>query len=222
MEGKFNYYLIPGMGADRRIFAHFKLNNGVIHYLEWIDHGNAKNLADYAKAIAEQIKTENNILIGSSMGGMMAVELSRIIKPQLTVLVSAPIGIQQFPRILRIVKKIKIHKAVSPNTIPRLYKLADTFMGFKNEQQRVMFYEMMDKLGPRFIHFSVGAVLEWQNTIEPEGKYIQIVGTKDVLFDYKKMKQPYLLKDGGHFSAFDRGEEVSSIINDYIQLKLHS
>lgn len=217
MEAKYNYYLIPGMGADRRIFENFTLHNGVVHYLEWTDHGEAKSLAEYANAIAKRIETENNILIGSSMGGMMAVELSRIVKPKLTVLVSAPTGVHQFPRILKAVKRLKIHKAVKPQNIPKLYKLADTFMGFKNEQQRAMFYDMIEKLGPRFIHFSVGAVLEWTNKEDPFGDFIQIIGTKDVLFDYKKMKSPYLLQGGGHFSAFDRGEEVSHIINKYLQ-----
>jgi hypothetical protein len=31
------------------------------------------------------------------------------------------------------------------------------------------------------------------------------------------MKNPVVLEGGGHFSAFDRGEEVSRIINDYIK-----
>ncbi len=219
MEAKYNYYLIPGMGADRRIFENFNLQNGVIHYLEWTDHGDAKSLSEYALFIAQRIQTDNNIIIGSSMGGMMAVELSRIVKPKLTVLVSAPTGVHQFPRLLKTVRRLRIHKAVKPHNIPKLYKLADTFMGFKNEQQRSMFYDMIEKLGPRFVHFSVGAVLEWTNKEDPFGEFIQIIGTKDVLFDYRKMKSPFILEGGGHFSAFDRGEEVSKIINRYVQNK---
>jgi pimeloyl-ACP methyl ester carboxylesterase len=212
-----NYYLIPGMGADHRIYQKFKLEHGNVHYLNWVDARDSRTMTDFAHIVAEKIQTQNNVIIGSSMGGMMSVELSRIVNPLATILISAPTGVHQFPKILKAVKQSKIHKAVTPKTIPYFYKLADTFMGFKSQQQRDMFYEMINGLGPKFIHFSVKAVLEWDNRDEPSGKYLQIVGSKDVLFDYRKMKNPIVLQNGGHFSAFDRGEEVSQIINDYVK-----
>jgi pimeloyl-ACP methyl ester carboxylesterase len=97
-----NYYLIPGMGADRRLFQHFDLKYGQIHYLDWIPHGDSKNLTDYAGLMSQRITTENNIIIGSSMGGMTAVEMSRLVKPLTTILVSAPTGRHEFPRILKL------------------------------------------------------------------------------------------------------------------------
>ncbi len=217
-----NYYLIPGMGADQRIYQNFNLRYGKVHYLNWVDAQDSKDMKDFAKIIANRITTENNVIVGSSMGGMMSVELSRIVNPLATVLISAPTGIHQFPRILKAAKQSKIHKVVTPKTIPYFYKLADTFMGFKNPQQRQMFYEMMSGLGPKFIHFSVNAVLEWDNQEEPSGKYLQIIGSKDVLFDYRKMKNPVVLENGGHFSAFDRAEEVSNIINNFVEKEVLS
>lgn len=215
--GEINYYLIPGMGADHRIYEGFHLEHGQVHYLDWVDPEAAANMSDFAGLIARRIQTENNILIGSSMGGMMAVELSRLVHPLATILISAPTGRHQFPQILKTVRMLRVHKAVNHRSIRYLYRLADTFMGFKNENQRQMFYEMMNALGPRFIHFSVGAVLEWSNREEPQGKYLQIIGSKDVLFDYRRMVSPVVLEGGGHFSAFDRADEVSAIINAYVR-----
>lgn len=215
--GKLNFYLIPGMGADRRIYSKFNLKNGVIHYLDWQSPKGAVDMPTFAMEVAKRITTENNIIIGSSMGGMMAVELSRIVKPLATILISAPVGVHQFPRILKAVKASRIHRAVSPKSIKYFYKFADTFMGFKSQQQRDMFYQMISELGPQFVHFSVRAVLEWKNTIPPHGNYIQIIGSKDVLFDYKKMESPIVLEGGGHFSCFDRADEVCEIINKYME-----
>lgn len=215
-----NYYLIPGMGADHRIYQRFELQHGNMHFLDWINPDKARDMQEFARIIAEQIQTENNVLVGSSMGGMMAVELSRIVKPRATILISAPTGVHQFPRILKVVKSSRIHRVVRPSVIPSLYRLADTFMGFKDENQRRMFYEMMSNLGPEFIHFSVNAVLDWKNRQPPEGKYLQIVGSKDVLFDYKKMENPVVLEGGGHFSCYDRSEEICSIINSFVEKEI--
>lgn len=213
--GKLHYYLIPGMGADRRIYQNYELVNGEIHFLEWEKPRQAKNFEEYAIEIAERIKTDNNVLVGSSMGGMMAVELSKHVKVEALILISAPTGIHQFPPILKWTKKSRIHRVFRPSAFRYLKNLADTFMGFKTPTQRAMFYEMMDNLGPEFIHFSVRALLEWQNNQEPKVDYLQIVGSKDVLFDYKKMKNPIVLENGGHFSCFDRSSEICEIINAY-------
>jgi pimeloyl-ACP methyl ester carboxylesterase len=214
---EFNYYLIPGMGANHRIYEKFKLENGRVHYLDWVDHRKSATLKDLAVIMAERINTSNNIIIGSSMGGMMAVELSHIVKPVSTILISAPTKKGQFPAVLKLIEKLKIHRLTSVNTIPKLYKLANTFMDFKNEDQKEMFFEMLNGLPPEFIHFSVRAVLEWENQIGPSGKHIQIIGSEDRLFNPKKMYRPIVLQGGGHFSAFDRGEQISEIINEYIR-----
>lgn len=213
----FNYYLIPGMGADHRIYSRFNLRYGQIHHLDWLPPRKAETFEEYAVEVSERITTENNIIIGSSMGGMMAVEVSKIIQPKSTILISAPVGIHEFPRILKFTKWTRIHHVVTPAMIEKLNFLANTFMGFKDENQKKLFFEMMDKLGPEFIRFSVKALLDWKNTERPRGDLLQIVGTKDVLFDYKKMKEPILLDGGGHFSCFDRSEEISNIINTYIE-----
>lgn len=212
----FNYYLIPGMGADRRIYSKFNLEHGSVHYLDWLPPKKANTFEEYAEEVAERITTQNNIIIGSSMGGMMAVEVSKLIDPTSTILISAPTGIHEFPRILKLTKWTRIHHVVTPAMIKRLNFLANTFMGFKNEEQKKMFFEMMENLGPEFIRFSVKALLDWKNEERPQGNLLQIVGSKDVLFDYKKMVNPIVLDGGGHFSCFDRSDEICAIINSYV------
>ncbi|MEZ4800777.1 MAG: hypothetical protein R2809_13575 [Flavobacteriales bacterium] len=94
---------------------------------------------------------------------------------------------------MKFTKWTRVHHAVSPRMVKNLNFLANTFMGFKDQNQKKLFFEMMDKLGPEFIRFSIKALLDWKNKERPSGDLLQIVGTKDVLFDHKKMKEPVLL-----------------------------
>jgi pimeloyl-ACP methyl ester carboxylesterase len=212
MTNSLNYYLIPGMGADKRLFQHFHLPNGRVHHLDWIPHASSKNLADYAQLMAQTITTDNNIIVGSSMGGMVTVEISKIIKPKGVALVSAPTGRHEFPRSLKSLNALKLHKALSPSQIMRLSKLADTFMGFRSNEQRALFYDMMKGNGPEFLHFSIDAVLGWQNVTAPEVPFIQIIGTKDRLFTKAKSPNAIMIEGSGHFTAFEKGKEVSELI----------
>jgi pimeloyl-ACP methyl ester carboxylesterase len=207
-----NYYLIPGMGADKRLFQHFQLPNGNVHYLDWIAHGSSRNLSEYAALMAHRIQTENNIIIGSSMGGMVTVEIAKQINPLGAVLVSAPTGRHEFPLSLKSLSALKLHRALSAKQVMRISKLCDLFMGFKTDQQRTMFYDMLKGNGEDFLHFSVGAVLEWDNITPPPVPFIQILGSKDKLFSHERIRSAHVIDGSGHFTAFEKGKEVSEII----------
>lgn len=217
-----NYYLIPGMGADNRLFKHFHLPNGKVHHLDWIPHRGSKNLCDYASLMAERITTDNNVIIGSSMGGMVTVEISKLINPMGAVLVSAPTGRHEFPQILKNINALRLHRALTPKQVLRVSKLADLFMGFKTPEQRAMFYDMLRGNGEEFLHFSVGAVLEWQNTTPPPIPFIQIIGTQDRLFKQSKIPKAIMIEGSGHFTAFEKGKEVSEIITRWTEQGLGS
>lgn len=212
MASTIHYYLIPGMGADKRLFQHFHLPNGTVHHLDWVPHGDSRNLREYASIMAECIQTDRNILVGSSMGGMVTVEIAKQIKPLGAVLVSAPAGRHQFPRSLKSLNALKLHRALNARQVMRISRLCDLFMGFKTPEQRAMFYDMLEGNGPEFLHFSVGAVLEWQNTLPPDVPYLQILGSQDKLFNAKKIPTAHVIEGSGHFTAFEKGKEVSEII----------
>ncbi len=217
MSTTLNYYLIPGMGADNRLFQHFHLPNGKVHHLDWIPHGSSTNLSEYASLMAERITTERNIIIGSSMGGMVTVEIAKQINPLGAVLVSAPTGRHEFPKRLKGLSALKLHRALNAKHVMRVSRLCDLFMGFKTNEQRAMFYDMLEGNGPEFLHFSVGAVLEWQNTTPPPVPFIQILGSEDKLFNPKKIPNTITLEGSGHFTAFEKGKEVSEIIVNWSQ-----
>lgn len=214
-----NYYLIPGMGADERLFSNFSLQYGTVTKLNWIPHEDSRNLSDYAALMSKRVTTENNIIIGSSMGGMVAVEMAKIINPLSTILVSAPTGRHQFPRVLKTFDFIKLHRALTPSQVMRIAGLADLFMGFKTPEQRAMFYDMLKSNGPEFLHFSIGAVLGWKNKEVPPGDFIQLIGTQDKLFDPRKIPGSIPLEGKGHFAAFEAGDQLSAIINEYVASK---
>ena len=217
MKKEINYYLIPGMGADKRLFQRFHLPNGKVHHLDWIAHEKSKSLREYAALMANRIQTENNIIVGSSMGGMVTVEISKQINPMGVVLVSAPAGRHEFPRSLKNLRALKLHRALNAKQVMRISRLCDLFMGFKTEEQRTMFYDMLSGNGEDFLHFSVGAVLEWENTTPPPVPFIQILGSKDKLFSHKKIRNAHIIDGSGHFTAFEKGTDVSEIIVNWAE-----
>ncbi|MDP4827728.1 MAG: alpha/beta hydrolase [Flavobacteriales bacterium] len=208
---EFNVHWLPGMGADRRLFSKIKVERVVHHYHEWRHLPGAKTLSDYASWLAENIDTERNIYIGSSMGGMMATELMRVKPADHLILLSAPSGRHEFPALLKNLSAIRIGRWFSPRQMHALNRMANTFMGFKNAEDQALFFEMLEGYGPEFLHFAVNAILEWKPS-EFNYPYVQIVGGDDRLFKSDRMRSPIVLPGAGHFMTWEKPEDLSALI----------
>ena len=75
--------LLPGIGADRRLFDEQRSCAAELHVIEWIPPVAAdETLIEYAKRLARTIDTSHPFAIGgASFGGMVALELTRHIQP---------------------------------------------------------------------------------------------------------------------------------------------
>jgi pimeloyl-ACP methyl ester carboxylesterase len=215
-----HYYLLPGMGADHRLYGKLKLHYGEMHLMDWVAHEDAKDLTDYARIIARHIRTEHNVIIGSSMGGMVAAELTDIVSPLGTVLISAPRNRSEFPPILKLADFLGPHRAMGPKTLMKLNKVANTFMGFSTKEHEALFYEMLRGNGEDFLHFSVRAVLGWKHRPQLAGQVLQIIGERDRLFKEKRMQSPVIVRNSGHFLAYEQPETLARLINTWVEEKI--
>ena len=208
-------YFLPGMAADLRLYSKMTIEGVEPVFIDWPHPEGAKTLTDYAHLLADRFmrSDEPHVLVGSSMGGMMAVELSHITAPVHTYLLSAPATRREFPDLLNRLRASRVHKLLGPKTVFRINRLADVFMGFKSDEDRALFYDMLEGYGPEFLHFAVNAVLEWDRQ-EPPAAYTQILGSDDKLFPPKRAEAPaHVIEGGGHFTTFEYPDELSALLN---------
>ena len=89
-DGLIDVYMIPGMGTDYRVYRDFNLNYGNIKYIQWADPGNIRTLEEYAALLKNQIDTSRKyIIVGTSFGGMIGVELSQKLNNPNLILISS-------------------------------------------------------------------------------------------------------------------------------------
>ncbi|MDG1262478.1 MAG: alpha/beta hydrolase [Flavobacteriales bacterium] len=207
-----NIYLFPGMGADERLFKPISIDHGNLHYIRWKHVPGARTMRDYAEHMCASITTENNIYLGSSLGGMMAREMASVRKPLDLILLSAPASRKEFPPVLNLAGALRMGRWFGPKTTFKLNRLADTFMGFSDPDDRALFYDMLTSYEPAFIHFAINAILEWERPDRPED-YFQLIGTKDALFKTKRMKAPATIEGAGHFMTFEEPDQISEYVN---------
>ncbi len=202
-------YAISGLGADKRVFDYLKLNCPLI-CIDWISPEKNESLKKYAQRLAEVIETDEVFgILGVSFGGTIAVEMSKILKPKLTVLISSAEVKQELRWSFRMVGKTGVFKMLP--TI--FFKPPKRIMGFLfGTKTTTLLNAILDDTDPAFVKWALSALAHWDNE-HCGGDTIKISGTKDKLIPPSKNNNSILIEDGQHFMIVDKADEISCIIN---------
>ena len=84
-----NIYCISGLGADEKAFAKIKVPGYALQHLLWLTPEKDEALEAYAKRMAKQIPDANPILMGLSFGGMLCIEIAKLIPVEKVILISS-------------------------------------------------------------------------------------------------------------------------------------
>lgn len=202
-------YCIGGLGADKRVFNCLKLDYP-IEVLDWIPSLRNENISEYAQRLIRNTSfKEPFVLLGVSFGGLIAVEISKMIKPKLLLLISSVEVSSQLRLIYRVLGKTKILKIIPKRLFLPPKFLANYLFGAKNKK---LLNQIIRDTDLKFAKWAVNQLACWQNDEVLEDCII-ISGTKDKLMPYYKTDRTVLIENGGHFMIVDKAKEISEIIN---------
>jgi pimeloyl-ACP methyl ester carboxylesterase len=208
-------FLFSGLGADRRVFEFLDLSGYRLHYIEWIEPKKRESIEEYAKRLLPQITEPNPILLGVSFGGMIAVEVGKLIQTEKIILISSAKTKSDIPALYSIIGRLKIHKLLPVNLMKKLPAFANWFFGVKSECDRKLLNRIIQETDEIFLPWAINTITNWNNeTGLPNITHIH--GTNDHILPSKEAN--YLIKDGGHFMIVNRASEVSKIIHKILAL----
>jgi pimeloyl-ACP methyl ester carboxylesterase len=216
MAGEFQLMLLPGLGADVRLFEPQRRAFPQLVVPPWIPPKKNESLSAYAARMAEMIEPPPSgpwILGGVSMGGMIAYEMARHRKPDTVVLIAScrtrqslrhgfhagahvvpwlPVGIWS------------VAKWLAPSVLAgsRRYDAA--------AQSRLV--RMFQEMDSAFMHWALSAILGWNPTLLAGVRVFQIHGGRDLMIPARSVDADTLIADGGHMINLTHAEEVNAFI----------
>ena len=207
-------YGISGLGADKRVFQFLNLEYEFIP-IDWIDPLKNESIAEYSKRFSSVIDTsEKFCVLGVSFGGLIAVEISKFLKPELTILISSAETRKEIPLIYRFLGKTKIVKIIPAKLLNPPRWIAKILFGTKKV---TLLNEILNDTDLKFTKWAVQELFAWKNDQRVEN-VLKITGTKDKLIPQKPNENIAFIKGGGHLMIIDNAKEVSEIINKEINL----
>ena len=209
-------WVLPGMGADSRIFRSLKFPWSAT-FLEWLDPKDGETISSYADRLLNGHDiADNDLIFGYSFGGIVAQDWASRNKVQRVVLVNSlhhKSTVRPFFRLLSLTGILRW--APKNSVIKFIFFLAR--LHSKPTSQLDLTIEMMEQFDDRYYRWVLKQILSW-NHPTPLCPIDVIQGEVDPVFLHStyEEKRTWTLKDAAHLSFQTHGQEISYLLKEYV------
>jgi len=214
-------YLIPGQGGDARLFNNLQLDSSfTVKHINYDLPVKDSSMKAYAMQLSEQVDTaEPFVLIGVSLGGMLAVEMSEILQPEKTIIISSAKNKNELPVKLKFQQKVPLYKMV-PGKVARWGAFVlQPIVEYDRNKEKATFKAMLTDKDPEFLKRTIPMIINWDRTTN-NTKITHIHGDRDNTISIKNVSCDITVKNGSHMMVLTEGEKLSKIVNEELK-KIH-
>jgi pimeloyl-ACP methyl ester carboxylesterase len=209
-------YFLSGLGADERAFAYLDLPGIERVYLNWMPPLPKETMQQYAQRMADRITTPNPIIIGLSFGGMMAMEIAKLIPVKQLVLISSAKTKHELPPYFRFCRYLPLHRLLPLDSIGVQPQIMRFFFGARTPNQQEMLRQIIQNSVKGFNQWAIHQVVNWKNqTIA--APVFHVHGNADNLLPLRYVKADAVIDGGDHFMVGTKAKQLSSMLMKLIK-----
>jgi hypothetical protein len=188
---------LPGMGADHRMYPApwTSIPDFVPH--DWVHYSGEQSLSEIARSMCDSCQINGDDLIGASLGGMVACEITKIRKIFSVFLIGSAVRKEEISTLLAFLHPLAQIAPidwlqVSAGKIPT--ELAQIFTSIE----------------PPFVRAMCAAIFKWEGFGPSSTKVLRLHGRHDFVIPPPKAVD--LLIDGGHLISMTNAAEYMKFI----------
>jgi pimeloyl-ACP methyl ester carboxylesterase len=211
-------FLIPGLGADYRIYKHLDFSGYKVVNIGWPDPAKKDTLATYAQKLINHYHiSPGSIVVGNSLGGMLSIEIAKRVELNKTILISSIKTANEAPPSHWWYRAIPIYKVLPARLFTKLGVFVKYAFGKMSAEDQWLFVDMLKNTPPKFAKWAVGAILHWDNQTIPANVY-HIHGDKDWMLPCHRIKDAQIVKGGTHFMILNREKDINQWLKNILPL----
>jgi len=184
--------------------------------IDWLTPKKNESIESYAARMAAFIPDSNPILMGLSFGGMLCLEIAKLMPVKMIILVSSISRWKQMPGWMRIAGILKLDKIVPLKPFKIIEPIQNRRMGVTTKAEKDLVNHFRETTSQAFIDWAIHVILNWKNEWQPE-KIFHIHGDDDKIFPINRITPSHTIKNAGHFMIMNRAKEVSAYLNDILR-----
>lgn len=210
--------LLPGLGADTRMFDPLRAEGLRIQSPPWIDPLPREPLAEYAERFAAAMPEAAPVIGGASFGGMLALEMAQRLRPRTVILLGSCASPDRLRRGERLMER-----ASRTLPTPLLRRIANTGVGIgrlgpMDRDTRAFLVRMLRRASIPFLRWAARAILTWPG-IDPdamEADLLWIHGAGDRIIRPPLDPRAHLVEGAGHIVSITHAQQVARLIRPVI------
>ena len=213
-------YLMPGMGANPKIFEFITLPEYFdINYLSWFPPEKEETLENYAISMSKRVKHKNPVLVGVSFGGVLVQEMSKHLDCKKIIIISSVKSNKELPNHMKLAQFTNAHKLLPTQWIKNLETFAFFVFG-KGIKKRLQHYKRyLSERDPDYLNWAIDRLVKWSRNFQ-EQNVIHIHGKKDSVFPIKNIQDPVIKIEGDHAIVLTQSDWFSKNLPKIINQNL--
>jgi pimeloyl-ACP methyl ester carboxylesterase len=207
--------LLPGMGADERLFRHQRVAFPSLITPTWIKPGGQEPLSDYARRLARHVDPGEPCFVGgTSFGGIVALEMAVSLRVEACFLIASVRTSRELPWHYRALRPLA---QLGPDRLGRAAAWCSRWFapclpsGTNGRLKRLA--------EPRstFLRWASWAVLNWRPSPQVlQVSVYQIHGSADRTLPFRSTRPDVVVTGGGHLLPLTHSEAV----NDFLRSRI--
>ncbi len=213
-------YVFSGLGADERVFQYLDFSGFAVTFIRWIQPIQNEIIEEYAKRLTQQITIVRPILIGLSFGGIVAIEVAKLIDTEKIILVASAKTRQEIPFYYRLAGQLRLHKLLPVDLLKRPNALSNWFFGAHSKLDKKMLAAILRDTDSQFLQWAIDKIVTWKNQLV-QLNLIHIHGTADRILPFRHVVSDLQVTGGGHFMTVNKAQELTVAIRSLLQHTSH-
>jgi pimeloyl-ACP methyl ester carboxylesterase len=209
-----NIYLFPGQGSDEAIFKGLSFDSQYnLVYMELPTPDKGETLHSYAHRFIPLIDTTTQFsLIGVSLGGMICSELTEVLSPSQTILISSAKCAKELPKRYLLQKRYQLNKTIPSNWYSKGALFLQPIVEPDRNQHKETFKRMLGSKNGVYLKRTADMIINWDKESYASNIY-HIHGDQDHTIPLRHVNPQVIINDGSHMMVLTRAHEVSLEIN---------
>ena len=196
------WYILPGMGATSAMYDSLKPEiDFEANFLDWPEYkGETTYMEVAARIITENDISDGDIVGGSSLGGMVALEIAQILRPRTTVLLGSAINKREVQSALSILSPLA---AVTPISL----------IQFLVGKHKSLIAKMFSNCDSGFIRAMCLHLRSWPGYSGPNENIVRLHGRKDHVIPCPATGAE-IIDGAGHLLAMTHPKETGQFLKN--------
>jgi len=209
-----NLYLLAGQGADERLFKNIVFSEEYdVHHIEYSTPTYETSLQEYACTLSSQIdQTQPFVLLGVSLGGMLATEMCDFLNPEKTIIIASAKSADELPRTFNFQKKVPLYKLAGKRNVKWGARFLQPIFEPDGRKEKDTYRARLNDKDPQFLLKTIPMIMTWERKQSCD-QIIHIHGTKDHTIPFKNVKSDYIVEGGSHMMTLVASEKLNAILS---------